>query len=50
MVQQTTQAAEKRWRFTLDELDKIQEQLEEMTIPSYSNSKTEPSQKLKKNL
>lgn len=38
VVQQTAQAAEKRWRFTSDELDKIQEQLEEITIPSYSNS------------
>ncbi|XP_076588454.1 centrosomal protein of 41 kDa [Chaetodon auriga] len=32
------QAAEKRWRFTSDELAKIQEQLEEILIPS-SNSR-----------
>ncbi|XP_075945751.1 centrosomal protein of 41 kDa [Anarhichas minor] len=30
--------AEKRWRFTSDELTKIQEQLEEILIPSNSNS------------
>lgn len=38
--QQPSQAAEKRWRFTSDELAKIQEQLEEILIPSNSNSKT----------
>uniref|UniRef100_A0A3P8PM84 Rhodanese domain-containing protein n=1 Tax=Astatotilapia calliptera TaxID=8154 RepID=A0A3P8PM84_ASTCA len=32
-------AAEKRWRFTSDELAKIQEQLEEILIPSNSNSR-----------
>lgn len=37
--QQSSQAAEKRWRFTSDELAKIQEQLEEILIPS-SNSKS----------
>ncbi|KAI3370997.1 hypothetical protein L3Q82_023641 [Scortum barcoo] len=38
-AQQPSQAAEKRWRFTSDELSKIQEQLEEMLIPSNANSK-----------
>ncbi|KAF0040373.1 hypothetical protein F2P81_006271 [Scophthalmus maximus] len=38
--QQEPQAAEKRWRFTSDELVKIQEQLDEMLIPSNPNSKT----------
>ncbi|XP_072242529.1 centrosomal protein of 41 kDa [Leuresthes tenuis] len=33
------QAAEKRWRFTSDELAKIQDQLEEILIPSNSNSR-----------
>ncbi|XP_019933985.2 centrosomal protein of 41 kDa isoform X1 [Paralichthys olivaceus] len=33
-VQQQMQAAEMRWRFTSDELTKIQEQLEEILIPS----------------
>ncbi|KAK9516239.1 hypothetical protein VZT92_024182 [Zoarces viviparus] len=33
-----TLPAEKRWRFTPDELTKIQEQLEEILIPSNSNS------------
>ena len=37
--QQSTQMAEKRWRFTSDELAKIQEQLDEMLIPSNTNSK-----------
>ncbi|XP_062277072.1 centrosomal protein of 41 kDa [Scomber scombrus] len=37
--QQSTQTAEKRWRFTSDELAKIQEQLDEMLIPSNSNSR-----------
>ncbi|KAA8590370.1 hypothetical protein FQN60_014304 [Etheostoma spectabile] len=37
--QQPSQVAEKRWRFTSDELAKIQEQLEEMLIPSNSNSR-----------
>ncbi|GAA6215354.1 centrosomal protein of 41 kDa isoform X2 [Lates japonicus] len=37
--QQQLQAAEKRWRFTSDELAKIQEQLEEILIPSNSNSR-----------
>uniref|UniRef100_A0A7N6A7N3 Rhodanese domain-containing protein n=1 Tax=Anabas testudineus TaxID=64144 RepID=A0A7N6A7N3_ANATE len=37
--QQQLQAAEKRWRFTSDELAKIQEQLEEIFIPSNSNSR-----------
>lgn len=36
--QQSAQAAEKRWRFTSDELAKIQEQLEEILIPSSTNS------------
>ncbi|KAK5619041.1 hypothetical protein CRENBAI_002948 [Crenichthys baileyi] len=38
VAQQPAQAAEKRWRFTSDELEKIQEQMEEMIIPSYSDS------------
>ena len=38
--QHPSQAAEKRWRFTSDELTKIQEQLEEILIPSNTNSKT----------
>ncbi|XP_044048741.1 centrosomal protein of 41 kDa isoform X1 [Siniperca chuatsi] len=37
--QQPPQAAEKRWRFTSDELAKVQEQLEEILIPSNSNSR-----------
>ncbi|CAI5665709.1 unnamed protein product [Oreochromis niloticus] len=37
--QQLARAAEKRWRFTSDELAKIQEQLEEILIPSNSNSR-----------
>uniref|UniRef100_A0A8C9ZFQ1 Centrosomal protein 41 n=1 Tax=Sander lucioperca TaxID=283035 RepID=A0A8C9ZFQ1_SANLU len=37
--QQPSQAAEKRWQFTSDELAKIQEQLEEILIPSNSNSR-----------
>ncbi|KAK2842703.1 hypothetical protein Q5P01_012903 [Channa striata] len=37
-VQQQMQPA-KRWRFTSDELTKIQEQLEEVFIPSNSNSR-----------
>uniref|UniRef100_A0A4W6BWP8 Centrosomal protein 41 n=1 Tax=Lates calcarifer TaxID=8187 RepID=A0A4W6BWP8_LATCA len=37
--QQQLQAAERRWRFTSDELAKIQEQLEEILIPSNSNSR-----------
>ncbi|KAE8296716.1 Centrosomal protein of 41 kDa [Larimichthys crocea] len=39
VLQQPSQAAEKRWRFTSDELAKIQEQLEEILIPSNSNSR-----------
>ncbi|XP_015227696.1 PREDICTED: centrosomal protein of 41 kDa isoform X1 [Cyprinodon variegatus] len=39
VVQQSAQAAEKRWRFTSDELDKIQEQLDEITVPSNSQSR-----------
>ncbi|KAM9352678.1 centrosomal protein of 41 kDa [Symphorus nematophorus] len=39
LQQQPSQAAEKRWRFTSDELSKIQEQLEEILIPSNSNSR-----------
>ncbi|MEQ2192402.1 hypothetical protein XENOCAPTIV_011136 [Xenoophorus captivus] len=42
VAQQPAQAAEKRWRFTSDELEKIQEQMEEMIIPSYSDSKLKP--------
>lgn len=38
--QQPSQAAEQRWRFTLDELAKIQEHLDEILIPSNPNSKT----------
>uniref|UniRef100_A0A672Z0L1 Centrosomal protein 41 n=1 Tax=Sphaeramia orbicularis TaxID=375764 RepID=A0A672Z0L1_9TELE len=41
--QHTPQVAEKRWRFTSDELTKIQEQLEEILIPTNPNSKTSPS-------
>ncbi|XP_074532919.1 centrosomal protein of 41 kDa isoform X2 [Halichoeres trimaculatus] len=37
--QQTVQAAERRWRFTADELTRIQEQLEEVLIPSNSSSR-----------
>ncbi|XP_034734797.1 centrosomal protein of 41 kDa isoform X2 [Etheostoma cragini] len=37
--EQPSQVAEKRWRFTSDELAKIQEQLEEILIPSNSNSR-----------
>uniref|UniRef100_A0A3P8SX66 Centrosomal protein 41 n=1 Tax=Amphiprion percula TaxID=161767 RepID=A0A3P8SX66_AMPPE len=37
--QHPAQAAEKRWRFTSDELAKIQEQMEEILIPSSSNSR-----------
>ncbi|XP_047452859.1 centrosomal protein of 41 kDa isoform X2 [Mugil cephalus] len=37
--QRPAQAAEKRWRFTSDELSKIQDQLEEILIPSNSNSR-----------
>lgn len=37
--QQPSQAAEKKWRFTSDELTNIQEQLEEILIPSNSNSR-----------
>lgn len=36
--QQLAQTAERRWRFTFDELTKIQEQLEEMLLPTTSNS------------
>uniref|UniRef100_A0A7N8X2F2 Centrosomal protein 41 n=1 Tax=Mastacembelus armatus TaxID=205130 RepID=A0A7N8X2F2_9TELE len=36
--QQPLQAAEKRWRFTSDELTKIQEQLEQILIPNNTNS------------
>ncbi|KAL7402114.1 hypothetical protein ABVT39_009850 [Epinephelus coioides] len=38
-LQQPSQAAEKRWRFTSDELNKVQEQLDEILIPSNSNSR-----------
>ena len=38
--QQPSQAAERRWRLTSDELSKIQDQLEEILIPSNANSKT----------
>uniref|UniRef100_A0A3B3U3Q4 Centrosomal protein 41 n=1 Tax=Poecilia latipinna TaxID=48699 RepID=A0A3B3U3Q4_9TELE len=38
VARQSAQDAEKRWRFTLDELDKIQEQMEELIISSYSTS------------
>ncbi|XP_045894530.1 centrosomal protein of 41 kDa isoform X1 [Micropterus dolomieu] len=37
--QQPSQAAEQRWRFTSDELAKVQEQMEEMLISSNSNSR-----------
>ncbi|XP_039988511.1 centrosomal protein of 41 kDa isoform X2 [Xiphias gladius] len=37
--QQQSQAAERRWRFTSDELAKVQEQLEDILIPSNSNSR-----------
>ncbi|XP_042352639.1 centrosomal protein of 41 kDa [Plectropomus leopardus] len=37
--QQPSKAAERRWRFTSDELTKVQEQLEEILIPSNSNSR-----------
>ncbi|XP_041853836.1 centrosomal protein of 41 kDa isoform X2 [Melanotaenia boesemani] len=37
--QQPAQAAEKRWRFTSDELSQVQEQLENIVIPSSSNSR-----------
>lgn len=37
---QPSQAAEKRWRFTSDELTKLQEHLEEILIPSNSSSKS----------
>lgn len=37
--QHTPQAAEKRWRFTSDELTKIQEQLDEILIPTNPNSR-----------
>ncbi|XP_030588047.1 centrosomal protein of 41 kDa isoform X2 [Archocentrus centrarchus] len=37
--QQPAHAAEKRWRFTSDELARIQEQLEEILIPSSANSR-----------
>ncbi|XP_051238164.1 centrosomal protein of 41 kDa isoform X1 [Dicentrarchus labrax] len=36
---QPSLAAERKWRFTSDELAKIQEQLEEILIPSNSNSR-----------
>ncbi|MED6262826.1 hypothetical protein ATANTOWER_026826 [Ataeniobius toweri] len=42
VAQQPAQVAEKRWKFTSDELEKIQEQMEEMIIPSYSDSKLKP--------
>ncbi|XP_037539690.1 centrosomal protein of 41 kDa [Nematolebias whitei] len=38
--QQLAQTAERRWRFTCDELTKIQEQLEETPLPTNSNSRT----------
>ncbi|XP_041650699.1 centrosomal protein of 41 kDa isoform X2 [Cheilinus undulatus] len=37
--QQPIQAAEKRWRFTSDELSKLQEQLDDVLIPSNSSSR-----------
>uniref|UniRef100_A0A3Q2T4D6 Centrosomal protein 41 n=1 Tax=Fundulus heteroclitus TaxID=8078 RepID=A0A3Q2T4D6_FUNHE len=37
-AQQAAPAAEQRWRFTWDELEKIQEQLDEIFIPSYPHS------------
>ncbi|XP_030280459.1 centrosomal protein of 41 kDa [Sparus aurata] len=37
--QQPSQAAERRWRLTSDELSKIQDQLEEILIPSNPNSR-----------
>ncbi|XP_058502292.1 centrosomal protein of 41 kDa [Solea solea] len=37
--QQQIQAAEEKWRFTSDELSKIQEELEEMLIPSRLSSR-----------
>ncbi|XP_070764091.1 centrosomal protein of 41 kDa [Enoplosus armatus] len=37
--QQPSQAAEKRWRFTSDELTRVQEELEEILIPSNCNSR-----------
>ncbi|XP_056138010.1 centrosomal protein of 41 kDa [Lampris incognitus] len=37
-VQQPLQVAERRWRFTADELAKIQQQLEEIMVPSNPNS------------
>uniref|UniRef100_A0A1A8FU98 Centrosomal protein 41 n=3 Tax=Nothobranchius korthausae TaxID=1143690 RepID=A0A1A8FU98_9TELE len=43
MTQQPAQVAEKRWRFTSEELAKIQEQLEEMPIPSSSTSRMSAS-------
>ncbi|XP_028286175.1 centrosomal protein of 41 kDa isoform X2 [Parambassis ranga] len=36
---QPAQPAEKRWWFTLDELNKIQEHLEEILVPSNTNSR-----------
>ncbi|MEQ2189366.1 hypothetical protein GOODEAATRI_024594, partial [Goodea atripinnis] len=42
VAQQPAQAAEKRCRFTSDELEKIQEQMEEMIIPSYSDTAAGP--------
>lgn len=38
-VQQAAPAAERRWRFTADELTRIQEQLEEVLIPSNTSSR-----------
>ncbi|KAM9753655.1 centrosomal protein of 41 kDa [Menidia menidia] len=38
-LQQPMQAADRRWRFTSDELAQIQEQLEEIFIPSNSSSR-----------
>uniref|UniRef100_A0A3Q4B2M1 Rhodanese domain-containing protein n=1 Tax=Mola mola TaxID=94237 RepID=A0A3Q4B2M1_MOLML len=40
---QPLQAAERRWRFTSDELAKIQEYMEEILIPSNSNSRMSSS-------
>lgn len=38
--QPPSQPAERRWRFTADELCRIQEQLEEVQIPSNASSKS----------
>lgn len=38
--QQTSQAAEKKWRFTSEDLNKIQHYLEEVFIPSEPSSES----------